>query len=657
MKIKISSIDISYFKGIKSLHLDFSDDITRIYGENGSGKSTICDAFLWVLFGRNSEGYAQFSIKTLAPDGSPIPNVRHSVKLSLLIDDVKRDFEKVLVVDNVVRRGKVTDEIKHTTAYYIDGESYTKRDYEKFIADIIDEQTFKAVTDPRFFPSLHWGAQRSFLEKIAGDIDYSVINDSRFDEITHQSQFKSLEEYLQHLSYNIRQVKEKLEAIPARIEEVTMACPELRNWGEVADRITTLNKTIEEKTKLIYDLKNNAEDAGRAELRRKIEFCNRRIDEMCRSSHRLAGDLYREYSQQRDSLLQLLSARKTDLANLSAKTSSLSVLIDRLDENHKEILAQKADIQSRFNQLKADRSAFRITDEQLACPVCGRPYDEDKKEEMRQTITQSFLNSYTTNKANLQAEFNKAKENEADIVAKIASYKAELALVDTTAIAGEIAKYQEQIDSLKAPKTADVILEENPSYHQASEELTRLQAQLDGTIVTDNAEVIAKAEDEILTLQAELADMNLILGEKATYDKCIARTEKLESEQASLNTQLDSLLQRKDIAVEYQQARDNLLESTINKKFSLVSFRLFDTLNDGTRKPYCEAHVKGVPFSDLNSAMKINAGLDILNVIADFYDSYAPVLIDNAESTNDILATQGQQIQLYVSHDKSLTIR
>ena len=66
--------------------------------------------------------------------------------------------------------------------------------------------------------------------------------------------------------------------------------------------------------------------------------------------------------------------------------------------------------------------------------------------------------------------------------------------------------------------------------------------------------------------------------------------------------------------------------------------------------------VDGTPYSDLNDAAKINAGLDIINAICKFEDVYVPIFCDNAESVNELLPTQSQMIRLVVTEDEKLVI-
>ena len=83
--------------------------------------------------------------------------------------------------------------------------------------------------------------------------------------------------------------------------------------------------------------------------------------------------------------------------------------------------------------------------------------------------------------------------------------------------------------------------------------------------------------------------------------------------------------------------------------FSIVKFKMYEQQINGGEIETCEAIVGGVPFSDLNDAGKINAGLDIINAICGF-------VIDNAESVNELLPTKSQKIRLVVSKDKELVI-
>ena len=85
-QIRIFSLYLLNFKGVRELMVDMSAREVIISGRNGSGKSTIFDAFTWLLFGKDSQGRETFDYKTLDEDGKPIPKLPHEVSGTLDVD-------------------------------------------------------------------------------------------------------------------------------------------------------------------------------------------------------------------------------------------------------------------------------------------------------------------------------------------------------------------------------------------------------------------------------------------------------------------------------------------------------------------------------------------------------------------------------------------
>lgn len=654
--IKFLSLSLSYFKGIKSLDIQFSDTVTNIYGSNGSGKTTICDAVQWVLFGKTADGDTKFGIKTRDENGNVIPDVEHSVTLSLSIDGVRRDIKRQWVEERTMRRGEVSSEVKHHAEYFVDGMVYTKRDFDKFISDIVNESTFRAITNPEYFLSLKWQDQRAFLEHMA-DVDYSSIDsDSRFDAITHQSAFKTFDEYLQHLSYNIRKVKDSIDTIPTRIEEQTRTCPELLDWDDIQHHADVLAEKFIEKQSLINSLKSSPESASRKVIREQIEFQQSRIDNMQTSARNLSSEELRSHSEIINRQHHQLEDHMRTLDGLQAKLRSNATLAKQIEQTIRDLNNERT--QSSGEWKKVSSSVFTPPTESV-CPLCHRPFEGTDFDAEVAKLREAFNADKAQRLSNLKERAVRIKEDLASAEAQLKTLLAEQPEIDKQIadIEAKITENKHATETLPSPRTADQILADNPNYQQALDKISSLQSQLEGDVQTDNTETIRNIEAEITELEAKRADHIQQLATKNLYLAHQQRIEELREELKTLTVQLDNLEQQKATALLYQESRDNLLESTVNTKFALVNFRLFDTLNDGTRKAYCEAWVGGVPYSDLNSAAKLNAGRDIINVISDYYQIVAPVLTDNAESVNHFLTIDGQDIRLYVSNDEEITIR
>ena len=92
----------------------------------------------------------------------------------------------------------------------------------------------------------------------------------------------------------------------------------------------------------------------------------------------------------------------------------------------------------------------------------------------------------------------------------------------------------------------------------------------------------------------------------------------------------------------------------------MVKLQLFDyTIEDAKKEnpiECCTPLINGVPDGTANKAARVNAGLDIINVLCRFYGVTAPIFIDNRESINDVIPTESQIINLKVTDDKKLVI-
>ncbi len=69
MRIKVKSLHIENFKGCREMDISFAET-AKIYGQNASGKTTIVDAFMWLLFDKNSAGDSKFQVRPLDESGN-----------------------------------------------------------------------------------------------------------------------------------------------------------------------------------------------------------------------------------------------------------------------------------------------------------------------------------------------------------------------------------------------------------------------------------------------------------------------------------------------------------------------------------------------------------------------------------------------------------
>lgn len=179
--MRLISLSLNNFKGIRNFTLDAQGEDVSVYGDNATGKTTLSDAFMWLLFDKDSANRKDFEIKTLGPDGKPEHGLDHSVEAVLELEDGSHlALKKVFKEKWTKKRGSATAEFTgHTTDHFIDGVPVKKGEYDARIANIASEDIFKLLTSPTYFNEhLHWQDRREILLQVCGDISDGDVLDS-----------------------------------------------------------------------------------------------------------------------------------------------------------------------------------------------------------------------------------------------------------------------------------------------------------------------------------------------------------------------------------------------------------------------------------------------------------------------------------------------
>ena len=160
----------------------------------------------------------------------------------------------------------------------------------------------------------------------------------------------------------------------------------------------------------------------------------------------------------------------------------------------------------------------------------------------------------------------------------------------------------------------------------------------------------------VLREENDKLKQNLFLLKKS--NESVKKVEELEKRERNLSIELADLEKTEITAEEFTKAKIEMVSDRVNSLFSYVDWKMYETQVNGGEKEICECTVDGVPYGTLNTAKKVNAGLDIINAFSKIYNLYAPIWIDNRESVTEILPTESQIINLIVSpENKSLTFK
>ena len=95
MKLTLNKLTIRNFKGFKSYELEANGEDINIFGDNATGKTSLYDAFLWCLFGKNSADQATFDWKPLDRLGNEINHLETEVIAEIEVDGVVKKLSRM----------------------------------------------------------------------------------------------------------------------------------------------------------------------------------------------------------------------------------------------------------------------------------------------------------------------------------------------------------------------------------------------------------------------------------------------------------------------------------------------------------------------------------------------------------------------------------
>jgi len=629
--MKLMKLKLRNFKGIRDFTLEANGHNVNIYGDNATGKTTIFDAFLWLLFDKDSKNRKDFELKTLDENNSPIHNLNHEVEGIFEVNGKQIILKKVFAEKWTKKRGSATEEFTgHTTDYYVDGVPVKKNEYETKIAEIANEEIFKLLTNPTYFNEhLHWQERRRILLEICGDIsDEEVIaSDPSLSSLPEILNGRKLEDHRKVIAANRTEINKELEKIPVRIDETHRSLPDITSTID-SNKAQELKKAIQEKQQELARIENGGELAEKKKQYREVE-----------------AEIMRLQTEYKKEIEAQVEAKLKEIKSLQDKSFELQQKTKVIESSQIEALEKSIeDLRKKWHEIDSQE----FTDSGI-CPTCKQPLPPEQIEETKTSfnfVKAEKLEQITAEGKEKMALLEKEKSAFNERVKQAEKAREELKKVED-----EIGVLKNEIDRLR---TSPISSLEYAIQTQKKQELEQAITNLEsGTVETKE-----KIQQEIQALQSELDEIERARARKEQYDLGMKRIQELKEQEKELAKAFEKLESEMYLTEQFIRTKVNMLESKINSRFKLARFKLFEQQINGGLSEVCEALFNGVPYSGgLNNAARINVGLDIINTLSEHYGFTAPIFIDNAEAVTQLIDTRGQQIRLIVSEqDKALRI-
>lgn len=685
MDIRINYIELCNFKGIRSRRFNFGGKNATVQGDNGTGKSTIFDAFTWLLFGKDHRDNDQshFDIKTIDPEtNQPIHHLDHWVEAELVIDGNATTLKRTWEENWVKPRGEAEQVLKgHTSTFFVDGLALpTKKEYDATISQWIGESVFRLITNPHYFIDntyTNWQDRRKFLLSMVEEAPERKAVREKFADLIAQLNKEPLETFRKRIAQERKAAKKQLEMAQNNIDAYRRILPEeVGNEKEVRAAITIVELAFDAK---IGDIMAEIDKVDAAIL--DINSAN--SDKLTRAS-----EVDREITRTRLDMGKMLraaveAADKDDEAIYELKrehdrlTREIAHATDTITQNdatigtlrHKDAVLGKT-----FEDLRAEYQRIRseVYDESHnVCPTCGQELPSAHILEARSRWAK--VQKEAAQK--VIAEANKVKAEREVIAQQIQDYATVNAAMQSTQIADlqkALTEVKKQIAEASYKKPADRTAIEaearkTPEFIALAKKEMNLMAELQRI----NCETISPNEllqkksamhNDILDLQKECSKASAefvaklqVIEEYKRMTDLIAR----EEAQEALFAEEVARLERIEFDIQaYAKADVDSVRDILASMFRIARWKMTDETLEGGLVECCEVvDVKGIPYRSMNDALKIQVGMDVIRMMSEKFNSFAPIFIDNAESiTQESFDTTAQVIRLQVVKGADLEI-
>lgn len=640
MRIELEKLTLQNFKGIKQLTIPFGM-ITDISGDNATGKTTVADAFFWLLFNKDSQERATFQIKTLDGDGQEIHGLEHAVEGEFTVDGSSLTLRKVYKEKWTKKKGEAQKVMTgHTTDHFVDEVPVKKSEYETKINDLISEELFKLLSNPFYFPSMHWESQREALVAFCGDVtDETIIaSDKSLEPLMELLDGKDIDDFKKMVASKRWALNKELQTVPARIAELSNQIVE-DNFGaievsldKVKSELKVINDRIADRSKL--------SDEELMEKERVIKAKSRmsEIKDEVRQRHQ------RVITEYNDKLQEVESALYKAKADLNPRKIHAGGLVNQIET-----------LNNRRNELRETWAAekartFEFDGSEASCPTCERSFPDDEIEEKRIEMQKNFEAFRETKMKEIQRQGKEAKAKVDELEAELKRTSAEVEMLESQI--AELEKTVLEIKSKKPKFNVEKELADNAEYGRLAMMVAEADKPRDLTTMADDGGLSIKKND----LEIRIEKLQERLASKAQNERLEKRITELKEDERHYANEIAKLEGQEFLCEKFTRAKVDMLESKINEQFEVVNFKLFDTQVNGGISETCEATINGVPYSSANRAAQINAGLDIIRTLSKHYGYQVPVMIDNREAVNSLIAMNTQLVNLRVTDHPELKV-
>lgn len=652
-KVLIKSISMQNYRcfyGEKEFHADFGKR-TRISGKNGSGKSTVMNAFMETLTGKNADGTQPDNVRPIV-DGKELEGVDVVRTVVLDIDGKETEIKKI----TKQKRERVDGEMQYipgsnVNSYTVDGISFNQKKLDEFISEnICLPETLLACCNPNAFLSLKSTTDmREFLEKMAGfDLnEYIKSLGAEFAEIEEITKGHPIEQVQKTLNKQLTDQKkattkaetewkyEKGKAVDSGDDDITRLTEQKASYENQISTLDEQEKSLDDvmtaydqKSKNILDLKFE-----QSEIVRKAN------EGLVNQKKKLNEDVVL-FEQERKFTENDLRMAEMDLkhANMGVERHTAEV---KQAQTGWKTYSEREYPEENLEKIKAEQ----FDESSLVCPTCGQDLPVEQAEKIRADFEQKKekrikdeedvktafyeskdkkLTEITESGNKAATDLKEAKKAQEEAKLKIHELKHEIA-----SLAMEIQRKQDEL--AKLPESVD--LSDNAEYQKITAEIEKAEEALkqmnNGS--EQRREITDKRNSFIRECAKIDAEINNIQRKKQVHEE---EVEKLYQAFRESSQKEADILRKRDILRNFSIQKNARIAELVNPNFTQFQFVFTDETQSGEIIETCKLMKDGIEYKNLNYSDQLLCRIDLVCGFQKIKGLSLPIFADNAESLN-----------------------
>lgn len=591
---------------------------TVISGRNGSGKSSVLNAFLWLLtsfdvmdranynlFDENSEEEGKTCDVTgyFDIDGEELTLSR---KASQTWTKSRDNGEKY-------RNGDSYE-------YFVNGLSSSAKNYTSVVEEKFGKVgNLKIMLNTDYYMLLDTKTLRAYFSAMVGEVKDSDFKGDYTDviDLIKQLGAVSAKKTFSNRAQEHEKSKRKIEA---KIEATKDMLPKIEDINDIEAKIASL-----ESQRDIIESRRNALAVNDSEFvqRRKAQedaiFAKKREMEEARNAYESERE-----RKIRNAYDELEGFKRSNKENAKRK----KFITEQIEELEERIKNAEDLVQSLRNEYKdTTRRMFKNV-----CPECGGEYSGA-----------NYINAINrfNDKKNSDLEYLKMQgiaesKKKNDMTEKLESLKTELSGIENIDIA------QKELELLELRKT---LMPFDATPYEA--ELARMESE---RIEIPENEELKSILMQLGDINSNISSLNRELGIKEVYERGLGNIERMKFDVKIEDFEANDNIRKKELVESYQREYADIIRRIVNLKFKRVVVEMTRMNKSGQLDDVCNLSIDGVS-NTCNSASKKIIGCEVCEAFQQHYGVSLPLFIDGAESINDFNLPDhdGQRIVLKVS--------